>query len=161
MKREDLDRIMERLENEILPNFKSLLSSRKEELRNHSLDDFWKFAKTLARDISLTFTEMLEITGLHTLEPIDQLVFWTYIASNLNSVLYPNYPFIFTIAYTEEDGEYHFVTTLRTLISSHHNYIPPASIPFLYAETRQDAAHGDLTRQRLIPTPKDLLDIID
>ena len=92
MKRTELESAMARLEKEILPPQLAMLSSNKEQLRNAGFDVFCEFVKMLASSIRLRYAEMIEVLDFQQIASLEQIVFWAFVASNLNSVLYPSYP---------------------------------------------------------------------
>lgn len=159
MERQELERIMNRLEKEILPRFVSSLSSKKDELNNSGIKTFGAYAYDLYMSTRQAFLEMLEEKSIHRLEVITRITFMGFAASHFNKVLHPDHKFIFTIGYTDEENEYRFGFTTRELIRVFNNYIPERAVPFVHAETQENMIRGELARVKLLLSTEDLLDL--
>lgn len=159
MKRQELERIMKRLEREILPRLVSSLSSKKDETNDYSNGDFEQYAYDLYVSTRQAFLEMLEENNIRQLEPIARVAFMGYAVSHFNKVFYPDHKFIFAISYTDEERDYHFGFTTRELIRTVINYIPEKAVPLIHAKTKKGMAQGELTRVRILADAEDLLNL--
>lgn len=158
MKRQELERVMGRLEKEILPCFASSLASKKDELNNYSTEDFAEYAYELYMNARQMFLEMLEEGHIQKLEPTTKVTFMGYTASCFNSIIYPDHKFMFTINYTDEEGDYRFGFTTRELVGLSNNDIPKKAVPLIHAKTLKDTLRGKLIRIKLVSSPEDFLD---